>query len=72
MINMTNKELQEEIITDLKNDFPEIEIETENDNIIIRADTNTLWEIFEILYKGLDNVEFNMDKDEDNHIIIKT
>ena len=42
----------------------------DDDNIIIKADDDTLWTIFDILYKGLDNVEFNMDKDNGNHIII--
>lgn len=70
---MTNKELQQQIISDLKRDFPDIKnIETREDNLIIYADNDTLWEIFEVLYKGLDDVEFNMGKDEESHIIIKT
>ena len=53
------------------NDFPNIIVEKEENSIVIKADDDTLWEIFDILYKGLDDVEFNMDKDEENHIIIK-
>lgn len=67
---MTDENLQEQIIDDLKNDFPNINIERNENSIIVRADDDTLWEIFDILYKGLDNVEFNMDKNEENHIII--
>ena len=69
---MTNKELQDQIINDLKHDFPDINIKKEENTIVIHGDDNTLWEIFDILYKGLDNVEFNMDRDEGNHIIIRT
>lgn len=70
---MTNEDLQEQIISDLKNDFPNIrEIRKEKHSIIIYADNDTLWKIFEILYKGLDDVEFNMGSDEEAHIIIKT
>lgn len=70
---MTKKQLQQQIISDLKRDFPKIEeIEANEDNLIIHADNDTLWEIFEVLYKGLDDVEFNMGKDEDTYIIIKT
>jgi len=68
---MSKEELQDKIITDLKNDFPTINITKNEDNITIKADDNTLWEIFEILYKGLDNVEFNMGQDEESYIIIK-
>lgn len=67
---MSNENLQNQIINDLKNDFPNINIEKKDNSIIIKADDNTLWEIFDILYKGLDNIEFNMDKNEGNHIII--
>lgn len=65
------EKLQNQIINDLKNDFPNIIVEKEENSIVIKADDDTLWEIFDILYKGLDDVEFNMDKDEENHIIIK-
>ena len=68
---MSKGKLQNQIINDLKNDFPNIIVEKEENSIVIKADDDTLWEIFDILYKGLDDVEFNMDKDEENHIIIK-
>lgn len=69
---MTDKQLQDQIINDLKRDFPEITIKREENTLIIMGDDDTLWEIFDILYRGMDDVEFNMDKDEGNHIIIKT
>lgn len=69
---MTDKQLQNQIINDLKRDFPEITIKREENTLIIKGDDDTLWEIFDILYRGMDDVEFNMDKDEGNHIIIKT
>lgn len=72
MIYMSNNNLQDEIINDLTKDFPGIDVEKKDDSLIVRADNDTLWEIFEILYKGLDDVELNMGKDEDAHIIIKT
>lgn len=68
---MSKEKLQNQIINDLKNDFPNIIVEKEENSIVIKADDDTLWEIFDILYKGLGDVEFNMDKDEENHIIIK-
>ena len=68
---MSKEKLQNQIINDLKNDFPNIIVEKEENSIVIKADDDTLWEIFDILYKGLDDVEFNMDKDAENHIIIK-
>ena len=68
---MSKEKLQNQMINDLKNDFPNIVVEKEENSIVIKADDDTLWEIFDILYKGLDDVEFNMDKDEENHIIIK-
>lgn len=67
---MSNENLQKQIINDLKNDFPNIEIERNENSIIVKADDDTLWEIFDILYKGLDDVELNMDKNEENHIVI--
>ena len=68
---MSKEKLENQIINDLKNDFPNIIVEKEENSIVIKADDDTLWEIFDILYKGLDDVEFNMDKAEENHIIIK-
>lgn len=68
-----SKTLQDEIINDLTNDFPSItNIVKEEHSLIIYADEDTLWEIFEVLYNGMDDVEFNMGKDEESHIIIKT
>lgn len=62
--------LYEEIKTDLKRDYPKIDsIEKDENKIIIRADNDTLWEIFEVLYKGMENIEFNLDN-EDTFIII--
>ncbi len=70
---MTSDKLQNQIIKDLTNDFPKIQkIEKKENTIIIKADDDTLWEIFNVLYNGLDDVEFNMGKEEDSHIIIKT
>lgn len=69
---MSNEELQKQIISDLEKDFPNIkEIKNNENEIIIKADTNTLWEIFEILYQGLSDVELNLDKEEEAHILIK-
>lgn len=69
---MSKNELKEQIITDLKRDYPNIkEIKSDENNIIILADDDTLWEVFEVLYNGLDDVELNMGQDEDAHIIIK-
>ena len=65
---MSKEKLQNQIINDLKNDFPNIIVEKEENSIVIKADDDTLWEIFDILYKGLDDVEFNMDKDERQQI----
>ena len=65
-------ELFDEIERDLKNDFPNIEnIENTPEGIKVSADDNTLWEVFEVLYNGVENIEFNMGKDEDSHILIK-
>ena len=69
---MTKEKLQQQIINDLKQDYPKIDTTTNENEIIIKADNNTLWEIFEVLYQGLDNVELNLGKEEDAHIIIKT
>ena len=72
MIIMSNT-LQDEIINDLTNDFPNItDIMKDEHSLTIYADDDTLWEIFDVLYKGMDDVEFNMGKDEKSHIVIKT
>lgn len=68
---MTNDKLQNQIINDLKNDFPTIIVEKDENSIIIKGDDDTLWDIFDILYGRMDDVEFNMDKDEGNRIIIR-
>lgn len=64
-------ELQDRIIDDLKGDFPDITVEKGENTLTIHGDDDTLWEIFDILHRGLDDVEFNMAPDEDNHIIIR-
>lgn len=64
--------LQDEIVNDLSRDFPSITyIEKREDGVVVYADEDTLWEIFEVLYKGMD-VEFNMGNDDEAHIVIKT
>lgn len=69
---MSNHTLQDEIINDLSTDFPDITmIERTNEGIVIEADDDTLWKIYEVLYNGLNDVELNMGKDEESHIIIK-
>ena len=63
--------IHEIIINDLKEDFPKIESITENEKeIIIRADDDTLWEIYETLYMGMENLELNLEKDEKSYIAI--
>ena len=70
MIKMSSN-LHEIIINDLKEDFPKIESITENEKeIIIRADDDTLWEIYETLYMGMENLELNLEKDEKSYITI--
>lgn len=70
MINMSSN-IHEIIINDLKEDFPKIESITENEKeIIIRADDDTLWEIYETLYMGMENLELNLEKDEKSYITI--
>ena len=70
MIKMSGN-LHEIIINDLKEDFPKIESITENEKeIIIRADDDTLWEIYETLYMGMENLELNLEKDEKSYITI--
>lgn len=66
------KNLQDEIVNDLSRDFPSITyIEKREYGVIVYADEDTLWEIFEVLYNGID-VEFNMGNDDEAHIIIRT
>lgn len=63
--------IHEIIINDLKEDFPKIESITENEKeIIIRADDDTLWEIYETLYMGMENLELNLEKDKKSYITI--
>ena len=70
MINMSGN-IHEIIINDLKEDFPKIESITENEKeIIIRADDDTLWEIYETLYMGMENLELNLEKDKKSYITI--
>lgn len=64
-------ELYQEIKNDLKNDFPDIkEIKQEDNNIIIKGNDDVLWDIFEVLYHGGRNIEFNASKDEEHYLII--
>lgn len=64
-------ELYNSIKNDLESDFPNItSIRRVEDKIIIKGDDDTLWEIFEVLYKGMDNIEFNMSPDEESDITI--
>ncbi|MBE6488958.1 MAG: hypothetical protein E7Z86_09630 [Methanosphaera stadtmanae] len=66
-----SEELYNSIKNDLEGDFPNItSITKENDKIIIKADNDTLWEIFDILYKGMDNIEFNFSPNEEANITI--
>jgi len=64
-------ELYDNIKTDLLGDFPSISsIIREDNSIIIRADKDTLWAVFEVLYNGVENIEFNMDKEDESYITI--
>ncbi|MCD7782089.1 MAG: hypothetical protein LUG89_05290 [Methanosphaera sp.] len=66
-----DKELYEKIVNDLKNDFPDITISLDGEDIIINANSDdVLWEIFEVLYNGVSNIEFNASKDEYNYLIL--
>lgn len=70
MINMSSN-IHEIIINDLREDFPKIESITENEKeIIIRADDDTLWEIYETLYIGMENLELNLEKDKKSYVTI--
>lgn len=69
---MTEDNIYTEIINDLKRDFPDITSITKKEKeIIIKADENTLWEIYETLYKGIENLELNLGKNEESHIILR-
>ena len=58
-------ELYNRVREDLLGDFPGISsIERHEDSIVIKADIDTLWEVFEVLYNGMENIEFNMDNEE--------
>ncbi len=58
-------ELYSKIKDDLLGDFPGISsITREENSIIIKADNDTLWEVFEVLYNGVENIEFNLDNEE--------
>ena len=69
-MTLTSK-LFQEISSDLKKDFPEIEsIERENNIVIITGCDDVLWNIFEVLFNGVKNIEFNMDKNKTHYLII--
>ncbi len=71
MIMSDESPLQKQVIRDLKNDFPDIkEIENTSEGIKIVADDDLLWELFEVLYQGIENIELNASKDE-KYIILK-
>lgn len=67
-----NTQLYNKISTDLKEDFPKIkEITKEDDNTIkIIADDDTLWNIFEVLFNGVENIEFNAGQNQTHYILI--
>lgn len=69
-MTLTSK-LFQEISSDLKKDFPEIEsIERENNSVIITGCDDVLWNIFEVLFNGVKNIEFNIDKNKTHYLII--
>lgn len=69
-MNLTHQ-LYEEISSDLRKDFPDIEnIERKYNSIIITGTDNVLWEIFEVLFNGVENIEFNAEKDKTHYLII--
>ncbi|MDO5825786.1 MAG: hypothetical protein BZ137_07000 [Methanosphaera sp. rholeuAM130] len=58
-------ELYEKVKDDLLGDFPTISSITKEENsIVIKADKDTLWKVFEVLYNGVENIEFNIDKED--------
>lgn len=62
----------EKIKMDLINDFPDITSISETpEGIKIVADDDTLWKVFEVLFNGVENIEFNMGTDEESHIVMK-
>ena len=67
-MNLTHQ-LYEEISSDLKKDFPDIEnIERKDNSIIITGTDDVLWEIFEVLFNGVENIGFMPKKIK--HIIL--
>lgn len=62
----------EKIKMDLINDFPDItSISETTEGIKIVADDDTLWKVFEVLFNGVENIEFNMGTDEESYIVMK-
>lgn len=62
----------EKIKRDLINDFPDItSISETTEGIKIVADDDTLWKVFEVLFNGVENIEFNMGTDEESYIVMK-
>lgn len=62
----------EKIKMDLINDFPDIKSISETpEGIKIVADDDTLWKVFEVLFNGVENIEFNMGTDEESYIVMK-
>lgn len=60
--------LFQDIKNDLLGDFPNItSISREENNVIIKADKDTLWEIYDVLHKGT-NIELNLDRNDDSYI----
>ena len=61
----------EKIKMDLINDFPDITSISETpEGIKIVADDDTLWKVFEVLFNGVENIEFNMGTDEESYIVM--
>ena len=62
----------EKIKMDLINNFPDITSISETpEGIKIVADDDTLWKVFEVLFNGVENIEFNMGTDEESYIVMK-
>lgn len=65
-------ELYKQVKDDLKKDFPDIkDIKKEEDTVIITGNDDILWDIFEILFNGVENIEFNAEKDKEHYLTIK-